>query len=69
VPGKDIEEEIMRGEVPLCKSCGDSGKLARKGTNSVQNRRRKSDSDDEDEPVFPPCIMKVTTSLILGSSF
>jgi NAD-dependent histone deacetylase SIR2 len=50
----------MRGEVPLCKSCSDSGKVPRKATNNLQKRSRKPDSDDdEDDPLFPPWIMKV----------
>src|SRR5712671_2993958 len=69
VPGRVIEEEIMRGEVPLCKSCSHSRIVPRKGSNTVQKRRKKSDSDDEDAPLFPPWIMKVIASLILGSLF
>jgi NAD-dependent SIR2 family protein deacetylase len=60
VAGSVIEQEIMRGEVPLCKSCSDSGKVPRKATNNLQKRSRKPDSDDdEDDPLFPPWIMKV----------
>jgi hypothetical protein len=59
VPGSIIEQEIMQGEVPLCKSCSDSSKPSKK-TNNAQKRNRKPDSDDEeDEPLFPPWIMKV----------
>ncbi|KAH9987152.1 DHS-like NAD/FAD-binding domain-containing protein [Russula compacta] len=59
VPGEVIEQEIMQGEVPLCKSCGDSGRVSRKATDSMRKRSRKQDSDDEeDDPLFPPWIMK-----------
>jgi hypothetical protein len=62
VPGNVIEQEIMQGEVPLCKSCGDSGKASKKATKNVSKRRSKLDSDDEeDDPLFPPWIMKVVT--------
>ncbi len=54
VAGSVIEQEIVRGEVPLCKSCSDSGKVLRKATNNLQKRSRKLDSDDdEDDPLFP----------------
>jgi NAD-dependent histone deacetylase SIR2 len=60
----------MQGEVPLCKSCVDSGHGSRKATKSVPKRRGKLDSDDEeDDPLFPPWIMKVITFLIPVSSF
>jgi hypothetical protein len=53
----------MQGEVPLCKNCGDSGKA--KTTNGKQRRGKKQDSDEEDdEPLFPPWIMKVITFLV-----
>ncbi|KAI0285261.1 DHS-like NAD/FAD-binding domain-containing protein [Russula brevipes] len=58
VPGNVIEQEIMRGEVPLCKSCNDSGHVSRKIINSAQKRKKKIDSDEEDEPLFPTWIMK-----------
>ncbi|KAF8489889.1 DHS-like NAD/FAD-binding domain-containing protein [Russula emetica] len=59
VPGDVIEQEIMQGEVPLCKSCGDSGKVSRNAANSIPKRRSKPDSDEEeDDPLFPPWIMK-----------
>jgi len=70
VPGSIIEQEIMQGEVPLCKSCSDSSKSSKKATNSAQKRNRKPDSDDEeDEPLFPPWIMKVIALPISDSSF
>lgn len=60
VAGSVIEQEIMRGEVPLCKSCSHSGKVSRKATNNLQKRSRKLDRDEEeDDPLFPPWIMKV----------
>jgi NAD-dependent histone deacetylase SIR2 len=70
VPGSIIEQEIMQGEVPLCKSCSDPSKSLKKATNNAQKRNRKSDSDDEeDEPLFPPWIMKVIALAISDSSF
>lgn len=70
MPGNVIEQEIMQGEVPLCKSCNDSGKVSKNRTNSIPNRRSKLDSDDEeDDPLFPPWIMKVITLPNPGSSF
>ena len=69
MPGNVIEQEIMQGEVPLCKSCSDSGKVSRNTTNSVPKRRSKPDSDDEeDDPLFPSWIMKVITFPNLRSS-
>jgi len=58
VPGNVIEREIMQGEVPLCKSCNDSGKDWRKARNNRKKHSAQSDSEDEDEPLFPPWIMK-----------
>lgn len=58
VPGKVIEREIMQGEVPLCKSCNDSGKDWRKARKNRRKYNAQSDSEDEDEPLFPPWIMK-----------
>ena len=70
MPGNAIEHEIMQGEVPLCKSCSESGKVSRKATKSAPKRRSKLDSDDEeDDPLFPPWIMKVITFLIPVFSF
>ena len=70
VPGNAIEQEIMQGEVPLCKSCNDSGKVLRKATKGVPKRRSKLDSDDEeDDSLFPPWIMKVIMFLIPVSLF
>jgi NAD-dependent SIR2 family protein deacetylase len=65
VPGNVIEREIMQGEVPLCKGCGDSEKTSSKAT---KRYGKKPDSDDEDdESPFPPWIMKVITFLISKS--
>ncbi|KAN0128779.1 DHS-like NAD/FAD-binding domain containing protein [Lactarius tabidus] len=58
VPGNVIEREIMQGDVPLCKSCNDSGKDWRKARNNRRKHNARSDSEDEDEPLFPPWIMK-----------
>ncbi|KAH9066902.1 SIR2-domain-containing protein [Lactarius vividus] len=58
VPGNVIEREIMQGEVPLCKGCGDSGKDWRKARHNRRKPSGQSDSEDEDEPLFPPWIMK-----------
>jgi len=59
VPGNVIEQEIMQGEVPVCKGCSDSGKASRQTSNGRQRRGKKRDSDDEDdESLFPPWIMK-----------
>jgi len=70
VPGSVIEQEIMQGEVPLCKRCDDSGKKPRKANNSSQKRSKRVDSEDEeDDPPFPPWIMKVIPSIIPGRSF
>jgi NAD-dependent SIR2 family protein deacetylase len=63
VPGNVIEREIMQGDVPLCKSCNDSGKDWRKARNNRRKHNARSDSEDEDEPLFPPWIMKVTAFL------
>jgi hypothetical protein len=53
----------MQGEVPLCKSCGDSAKA--KAKNGKQRHGKKQDTnDDDDEPLFPPWIMKVITFLV-----
>jgi NAD-dependent SIR2 family protein deacetylase len=69
VPGNVIEQEIMEGEVPLCKGCSDPGKISRKATNRASKHRSKPDSDDEeDDPLFPPWIMKVITFPNLGFS-
>jgi NAD-dependent histone deacetylase SIR2 len=71
VPGSVIEQEIMQGEVPLCKRCDDSGKDSRKANNnSLRKRSKKVDSDDEeDDPPFPPWIMKVIPPIIPDRSF
>ncbi|KAI9440774.1 SIR2-domain-containing protein [Lactarius indigo] len=58
VPGNTIEQEIMQGEVPLCKGCSDSGKDWRKAKHNRRKPSKRSDSEDEDEPLFPPWIMK-----------
>ncbi|KAH9046005.1 SIR2-domain-containing protein [Lactarius hengduanensis] len=58
VPGNVIEREIMQGEVPLCKGCSDSGKDWRKARHNRRKPSKQSDSEDEDEPLFPPWIMK-----------
>jgi len=63
VPGNVIEREIMQGEVPLCKSCNDSGKDWRKARNNKRKPSKQSDSEGEDEPLFPPWIMKVIAFL------
>ena len=63
VQGNVIEQEIMQGEVPLCKSCNDSGKDWRKARNNRRKHNVQSDSEDEDGPLFPPWIMKVTALL------
>ncbi|KAI0294328.1 DHS-like NAD/FAD-binding domain-containing protein [Multifurca ochricompacta] len=52
VPGNVIEQEIMQGEVPLCKTCSDSESRRRKRGKPLDNE------DEEDEPLFPPWIMK-----------
>ena len=69
VQGNVIEQEIMQGEVPLCKSCNDSGKDWRKAKSNRRKHNVQSDSEDEDEPLFPPWIMKVTELLCCGLGF
>jgi hypothetical protein len=69
VPGKEIEREIMRGEVPLCTMCNvptprDGRGRDRKGKNLKRGKKsgwdsEEEDSESDDEPAFPPGIMKV----------
>ncbi|KAH9074869.1 SIR2-domain-containing protein [Lactarius deliciosus] len=58
VPGNVIEREIMQGEVPLCEGCSGSGKNWRKARHNRRKPSKQSNSEDEDEPLFPPWIMK-----------
>ncbi|KAI0048748.1 SIR2-domain-containing protein [Auriscalpium vulgare] len=57
VPGTDIEDEILAGDVPLCKIC--SAAPAKKVARKRGKRGKKRDSDDDDdEPPYPPWVMK-----------
>lgn len=78
VIGTEIEEEILAGQVPLCKVCGseDAGaasdsKIPKKQSNTRKkkgkNDRWDDDENEEDEPDlpdYPPGIMKVLFHLI-----
>jgi|ERR1700722_9481243 len=61
VPGEEIEQEIMKGEVPLCPACNPRKSKPKK--NKKNKRKKKWNSDDEDESederAYPPGIMKV----------
>jgi len=64
VPGVDIEDDILNQRVPLCKVCSAVAPTvaASKGT-SKSKRHQKSgwdsdESDEPDQPAFPPWIMK-----------
>jgi len=73
VIGTEIEEEILAGQVPLCKVCGleDGGaakvsKVSKKRPKAKkkkkQNGRWDDDESEEEEPDlpdYPPGIMKV----------
>ena len=61
VPGADIEEDLLKQNVPLCKVCNAPPP---KPAASKKSKRRKSgwdsdQSDEPDQPLFPPGIMKV----------
>ncbi|TFY72441.1 hypothetical protein EVG20_g558 [Dentipellis fragilis] len=59
VAGKEIETEILRGEIPLCKICNAAAaKKSKPRRKSRGKRRNNDDEDEEDEPPFPPGIMK-----------
>ncbi|EPT00966.1 hypothetical protein FOMPIDRAFT_149580 [Fomitopsis schrenkii] len=63
VQGKDIEKEILKQEVPLCKLCNTvsqpSVPVKRKGRKKRKSNGWNSDeSDESDKPEFPPGIMK-----------
>ena len=70
VIGTEIEEEILAGQVPLCKVCnsgdGNTGKDSKEKPKARKKKRKNGGWDDdeseEDEPElpnYPPGIMKV----------
>ena len=74
VIGTEIEEEILAGQVPLCKVCGsEDGEAAKNAKDSKEQpkaRKKKkknvrwdddeSEEDEPDLPDYPPGIMKVS---------
>ncbi|KAA1468906.1 SIR2-domain-containing protein [Dentipellis sp. KUC8613] len=58
VAGKEIEAEILRGEIPLCKICNAAKKSKPRRKSRGKRRNNDDDDDEEDEPPFPPGIMK-----------
>jgi len=70
VIGTEIEEEILAGQVPLCKVCNSGDGDAAKNTEEQPKKRKKkrknggwdddeSEEDEPDLPDYPPGIMKV----------
>lgn len=69
VPGAEIEEDLLKQIVPLCKVCN-----VPKAASSKKSKRRKSgwnsdESDEPDEPLYPPGIMKVSPVLVNSNYF
>ncbi|THH20653.1 hypothetical protein EW146_g746 [Bondarzewia mesenterica] len=58
VPGNEIETEILKGDVPLCKTCDLLNRRAGRPRKRKGKRRGQDDDDDDDEPGYPPWIMK-----------
>jgi NAD-dependent histone deacetylase SIR2 len=69
VPGSEIENDIQSQKVPLCPVCNAASlKLAAKSLKKKGKGRKKdgwdsAESDESDEPNFPPGIMKVGRTL------
>ena len=70
VIGTEIEEEILAGQVPLCKVCdsrdGNTGNDPKERRKTRKKRRKnggwdddESEEDEPDLPDYPPGIMKV----------
>jgi Sir2 family len=65
VPGSEIENDIQSQKVPLCPVCDAASlKLAatsrkKKGKGRKKDGWDSAESDESDEPNFPPGIMKV----------
>ena len=73
VIGTEIEEEILAGEVPLCKVCGsedteaaNNAKVSKKRPKAGKKKQKngrwdddESEGDEPDLPDYPPGIMKV----------
>lgn len=73
VIGTQIEEEILSGQVPLCKVCNsedvnaEKASKASKEQHKAKKKKRKnggwddddSEEDEPDTPDYPPGIMKV----------
>ena len=68
--GTEIEEEILAGQVPLCKVCnsgdGNTGKDSKEKPKKRKKKRKndgwdddESEEDEPDLPKYPPGIMKV----------
>ena len=67
VPGEEIREEVLRGEVPRCRRC-EGERLEQERRLKGKNRKRKvgwdEDDGDEDENIIEG-IMKVGIPCIL----
>ena len=70
VIGTEIEEEILAGQVPLCKVCnsrdGDTSNNSKEKPKTRKKKRKnggwdddESEEDEPDLPDYPPGIMKV----------
>jgi hypothetical protein len=65
VPGREIEDEILGGKVPLCVVCNSPVTAHSKKAAAKKSKKKKKgewDSDCEDEsdgPEYPPGVMKV----------
>jgi hypothetical protein len=74
VPGTEIESDVLRQRVPLCKACNVQAKKppGKKGKRKKVNRGGW-ESDEYDDPVgalkYPPGIMKVPSGFPQVSSF
>ncbi|KAF5353082.1 hypothetical protein D9758_008747 [Tetrapyrgos nigripes] len=61
VPGKEIEEEILRRRVPLCPVCNPTpapSKGKKKGKKKARGEWDSNDEDESDGPTYPSGIMK-----------
>lgn len=69
VPGEEIREEVLRGEVPKCRACEEQ-RLEQEGRLKGKARKRKTEwnevdeDEDEDEDIIEG-IMKVSPTLVL----
>jgi NAD-dependent SIR2 family protein deacetylase len=60
VQGKEIELEIMKGQVPVCRVCTPPPKHKKRGKKRRKVRWDSAEEDEtDDELKFPPGIMKV----------